>query len=171
MRGWTPRRLRDRRPRLEFEQSDMVRRHSNWEPIALARFVPAKESTMTSAPRLRPRVEQEGKRRILTFGGGPIRGIENRLERELEGLTEQLEGCHLMLDFRNVESIGSEELGTIVTLHKRLNRDGGRLTLFNLSRRVLEVFAVTRIDTLVRVCREVDEDGLPFESLGASSPE
>lgn len=105
--------------------------------------------------RLSPKVEQEGKLRILKFDGGPGRDIENRLERELEGLTDGLEGCHLMLDFTNVESVGSEELGTIVGLHKKMNHGGGRLTLFNLRQRVLEVFAVTRLDTLVRVCREV----------------
>jgi hypothetical protein len=58
-----------------------------------------------------PKVEDGGNVRILTFAGG-TRAIENMLARELDGHTDGLAGCHLLLDFTNVEALGSEELGT-----------------------------------------------------------
>ena len=42
-------------------------------------------------------------------------------------------------------------LGTLITLHKRMRASGGRLTLFNLTDRIYEIFTTTRLDTLIRV--------------------
>ena len=123
---------------------------------------------MTPATGRPARVEQAGNLRIFTFEGGPIRDIQNRLSRELEGRTDGLDGCHLMLDFTNVESVGSEELGTIIRLHRKMNSGGGLLTLFNVRPQVFDAFAVTRLDTLVRVCREVADDRRHIECRDSS---
>ena len=109
---------------------------------------------MIRSTHLPPKVERNGNVRIITFDGGAIRDVQNRLARELEGMTEGLGADHLLLDFTNVESVGSEELGTIVALHKQMTSAGGHLTLFNLNPRVYAVFEITRLHTLVRVCRE-----------------
>ena len=103
------------------------------------------------------KMERNGKLRILTFEGGPIRDIENRLARDLEGQTDSLADCHLLLDFTRVESVGSAELGTIVSLHKKVSAGGGRLTLFNLKPEVFEAFEITRLNTLIQICREQDD--------------
>jgi anti-anti-sigma factor len=60
----------------------------------------------------------------------------------------------LLLDFTNVDCLNSSELGTLITLHKQIRDAGGRLTLFHLSDRVFELFAITRLDTLLGICRE-----------------
>jgi anti-anti-sigma regulatory factor len=39
----------------------------------------------------------------------------------------------------------------LIDLHKRMQRFGGRLTLSNLNAQVYEVFAVTRLHTLLTV--------------------
>jgi anti-sigma B factor antagonist len=102
-----------------------------------------------------PKVEQSGNVKIITFTGARIRdAMENMIAKELEGRTEGLGECHLLLDFTKVASIGSAELGTLVTLHKRLQASGGRLTLFNLNAHVSEVFTVTRLQTLLGISRE-----------------
>jgi anti-anti-sigma factor len=100
-----------------------------------------------------PKVEDGGNVRILTFAGGP-REVENRIAQELDGHTDGLAGFHLLLDFSNVEALGSEELGTLIRLHKQLSAGGGRLTLFNLTPLVYEVLVVTRLHTLLGICRE-----------------
>lgn len=100
-----------------------------------------------------PKVEEGGKVRVITFTSGCPREVENVLASELEGRTDRLGGCHLLLDFTHVERIGSVELGTLISLHKRLATSGGQLTLFNLSDRVFEVFAVSRLDTFLNICR------------------
>jgi anti-sigma B factor antagonist len=101
-----------------------------------------------------PKVEENGTVRVITLTSGILLEEDNVLASELEGRTDGLGGCHLMLDFTHVERINSVELGTLITLHKSLKAAGGRLTLFNLSTQVFEVFAVTRLDTFLCICRE-----------------
>ena len=109
---------------------------------------------MSSITRSPPKVEKRGGVKIITFTGGQARDVENVIATELDGLTEKLGQCHLLLDFTNVETITSVELGTLITLHKNLQATGGRLTLFNLNLQVFEVFAVTRLEGLLGICRE-----------------
>jgi anti-anti-sigma factor len=108
---------------------------------------------MSLANHVPPKVEQSGNVKIITFTGDKVRDMENVLARELKGRTEDLGECHLLLDFTNVGYITSVELGTLVGLHKRVKAGGGRLTLFNLSPQVFEVFTVTRLEALLEICR------------------
>jgi anti-anti-sigma factor len=79
---------------------------------------------------------------------------ENQIANELQGNTEGAADRHLLLDFTNVKRLSSCELGTLITLHKRLIHSDGRLTLFNVSASLFEVFSLTRLDTLLGICRE-----------------
>ena len=111
-----------------------------------------------SSPRVysAPKVEQGGNVRIITlFAAGQVGDVRDMIARQLEGRTGRLEGCHLLLDFSNIEYLGSIELGTLITLRKRLNAAGGRLTLFNLNPQVYETFETTRLHTLFEICRQV----------------
>jgi anti-anti-sigma factor len=107
-----------------------------------------------------PKVEQGGNVRVITFPADPIRDVENVLARELQGHTGGLGTGHLLLDFTNVAYITSVELGTLIRLHKDVTARGGRLTLFNLSAEVYEVFTTTHLQTLIGICRE-DEAPAP----------
>jgi carbon storage regulator CsrA len=109
-------------------------------------------TTVTAATRLQPKTEQAGTVKIITFTAGQVR-LENVIATELEGLTDDLGECHLLLDFTNVEYVTSVELGTLVSLHKKMKASGGRLTLFNLNPQVFEVFLVTHLETLIGICR------------------
>jgi anti-anti-sigma factor len=102
-----------------------------------------------------PKVEQSDNVRVVTFCPDGVRDVENMLARDLEGCTDELGGGHLLLDFTNVERLGSVELGTLVGLHKRMKACGGRLTLFNLNADIYEVFTTTDLQTLLRICRDV----------------
>jgi anti-anti-sigma factor len=108
----------------------------------------------SSTVHLPPKVEQCGNVRIITFAPDVVRDVENVIARELQGRTDGTGACHLLLDFTNVEYITSVELGTLVRLHKEVKARGGRLTLFNLSEVVYEVFTTTRLQTLIGICRE-----------------
>jgi anti-sigma B factor antagonist len=103
---------------------------------------------------LPPKVEQTGDVRVITFTTEEVRDVDNVIARELEGRTNGLAGSHLLLDFTNVEYLNSVELGTLITLHKRMKASGGRLTLFNLNPQVYEVFTTTHLQTLLGICRE-----------------
>jgi len=99
-------------------------------------------------------VERTGNVTVLTFTGSVERDVENMLAKDLKGNILGVEGSHLLLDFTHVTYINSVELGTLITLHKRMVAVGGRLTLFNLADHVYEVFQLTRLDSLLGICRE-----------------
>jgi anti-sigma B factor antagonist len=101
-------------------------------------------------PRARPVVEHHDGVTVVTLTAGQPRDHGNMIARELEGLTED---CRrgLVLDFRNVSFIQSDELGTLVTLHKKMTAASGRLTLTNLTPLVREVFAVTKLDRVLEI--------------------
>ncbi len=100
------------------------------------------------------KVERSGDVTIITIRGGNIRDVENVLARDLEGLTDGLAANHLLLDFTHVEFLSSVELGTLIGLHKKQEACGGRLTLFNLSAPIFELFTLTRLHTFLGICRE-----------------
>jgi anti-anti-sigma factor len=102
-----------------------------------------------------PKIEESGGVRVITLTSGKVREAGNVIAGELEGRTGGLAaGRHVLIDLTHVERISSVEPGTLVGLHKRVAASGGRLTLFNLSPLVFEVFAVTRLDTFLTICRE-----------------
>ena len=98
-----------------------------------------------------PNVQQRGDVKIITLSGGKVRVVEDLMEAELEGLTKESRGGHLLLDFSKVEYINSDDLGVLINLHKKMQRLGGRLTLSNLNAQVYEVFTVTRLHTLLTI--------------------
>ena len=78
------------------------------------------EMNLSNNNHLPPKVEKSGNVKIITFTGDEVRDVENVLAKELKGHMEDLGECHLLLDFTNVEYLSSVELGTLITLHKRV---------------------------------------------------
>jgi anti-anti-sigma factor len=107
-----------------------------------------------STVHLPPKVEQSGNVRVITFTNEEVHDAENVIARELKGCTVGLGRSHLMLDFTNVKRLSSVELGTLLTLHKRVKASGGRLSLFNLNPRVYEVVTTTHAQAHLEICRE-----------------
>jgi anti-anti-sigma regulatory factor len=99
-----------------------------------------------------PKVETGGGVTVLTFTANK-RVLADMLGSELHGRTEGLGEGHLLLDFSNVKQLGSAELETLLVLHRRLQWAGGRLTLFNVTDEVYEVFEVARLHTVLTICR------------------
>ena len=101
-----------------------------------------------------PKVERNGYATVITFTGRSNRGIGNPLASELEGRTDGLSECHLVLDFINIEFITGVDLGTLITLHKKIKACGVWLTLINLKAHVYEIFTVTKLHTLFDIFSE-----------------
>jgi anti-anti-sigma factor len=108
-------------------------------------------------PHTAPKVEQGGNVTIFTFTADELRDVENVIARELGDFSIGSGEHHLLLNFINVKYLNSIELGTLITLHKRIRSAGGQLTLFNLNSQVFELFTTTRLDTLLTICREARE--------------
>jgi anti-anti-sigma factor len=61
-------------------------------------------------------------------------------------------GCtELVLEFDNVRFVSSIGLTVLLTLNRQLRAVGGRLIIRNVHPPVCEIFAVTRLDTLLEV--------------------
>ena len=101
-----------------------------------------------------PKVERNGNVTVITFTGRRNRGVGNALASELEGRSDGLYECHLLLDFVNMEFITGVDLGTLITLHKKTRASGKQLILFNLNAEIYEVFSITKLDTLFEILRE-----------------
>ena len=100
-----------------------------------------------------PKVEQSGSLVILTFTAYTARDVECVVTRELGALASGIGDRHLLLDFTHIKRLSGKGLGTLVSLHSRAEMAGGRLTLFNLSADVFLLFTLTRLDTLLDICR------------------
>ena len=59
----------------------------------------------------------------------------------------------IVLDFAGVQFVGSEELGALVVLNRKVRGAGGTLRLVNVGPPVSGVFAVTRLDTILDIHR------------------
>ena len=72
-------------------------------------------------------------------------------DQRLLRLVDELDRPHLTLDFGAVDFLSSVGLGTLLTIHKQLRSRGGRLAVVNVRPHVYEVFAVTRVTTVLDV--------------------
>ena len=118
---------------------------------------------------LRPKVERHGNVTIVTLPGSKVSDTAGITVRELDGPPDGVSEGHLLLDFTNVESLSGFELGTLITLHKRMETSGGRLTLFNLKAHVYEVLSIANLHSFLRICREGLNSPLPVLPLESSS--
>src|SRR5262249_9071772 len=118
-------------------------------------------SSMASNPAQPPPEATADDPIVVHFTGGPVSLDEETLHRvrgQLLALVEEPTASDLLLDFANVQLVSSMALATLVGMHTQLVARGRRLTLFNLSPFVREVFAVTRLDQLLDLGAEDDAE-------------
>jgi anti-sigma B factor antagonist len=70
---------------------------------------------------------------------------------KLMALADGLGASELRLDFAQITYLGSSGLGVLVTLHRRTKQAGGHLVLINLAPYLVELFKLTRLDTILDV--------------------
>lgn len=98
-----------------------------------------------------PKVESSGDVTVVTCTSW---GAESTVVGHLNTSTDRFSGRQLLLDFSGVDSVCGNELGILLRLQRTMVASGGRLTLFNLQPHVYEIFAITNLDTVLRICRE-----------------
>lgn len=75
----------------------------------------------------------------------------NEIESDLLKLVEGRSGIKLLLNFKNVDHLSSAALGTLITLDKKVNEQGGELRLSDIHPRIYEVFKITRLNKLFKI--------------------
>ncbi len=116
-----------------------------------------------------PRVETDGNVTTVTLSASPVRDAEDAIARQLEEVLAA-PNQHLLLNFTNVDYLNGAELGTLLALHKRVRRAGGRLTLLNLAAHLHELFTVTRLDTVLTICQEGGNAPRDSEQIESAKP-
>ena len=77
--------------------------------------------------------------------------------RELGELIAQTEKPKIVVDFVNVAHMSSSALGMLITLHKRICEKDGQLRLCEIRSEIYEVFVITRLNEIFRICESRDE--------------
>jgi anti-sigma B factor antagonist len=94
---------------------------------------------------------------VLEVSGEMYGGPENM--KLLEMVTELAEQGlkKLIINFAKVKWVASTGLGILITTKTRFERDGGKLKLTSLNERVLTLFQVTKISTIMDTYASEDE--------------
>lgn len=76
---------------------------------------------------------------------------------------------HVVLNLAGLQRIDARGLGELVATHRTLAAAGGRLTLVAPRSRVRKLLAVTRLDTVLRICGSERDIGGSPSGVGAAS--
>ncbi len=76
---------------------------------------------------------------------------------ELFALVDKDGRRNIILDFSLVEYLSSAALGKLITMHKKVSTAGGKLTLCNIQKDILDVFKITKLDRVLTLCTDLDD--------------
>jgi anti-sigma B factor antagonist len=96
-------------------------------------------------------VTVEGDRAILRITDEALAGEDGASSPSLPEVIDGLTQRQVTLDFANVRFLNSIALTTLLSVHKKLRAAGGNLSVVNVRPEVYEVFAVTRLNTVLQV--------------------
>jgi anti-sigma B factor antagonist len=117
---------------------------------------------MTSQPRRqRLVVDEVGDITVVSFVDKKILDEQNiqMIGDDLFRLVDELGRRKVLLNFSNVEFMSSAALGKLIRLHQRLNSIGGKLVLCGISRSILEIFEITKLDKMLTIVKD-EQTGL-----------
>jgi anti-anti-sigma factor len=73
-----------------------------------------------------------------------------------EQLTDLADGSgpiKLRLDFEGIESMGSSALAMLVSINRKVAKNNGHVVVFNVADHLVELFRLTRLDTILDIRR------------------
>jgi anti-sigma B factor antagonist len=76
---------------------------------------------------------------------------------EMYSVVESTPNVRLVVDFRGVEYLSSTALGKLITLKKKVEAVKGKLRLASIKPEIMEVFKITRLDTIFDIKKNVAE--------------
>jgi anti-sigma B factor antagonist len=76
---------------------------------------------------------------------------------EMYSVVESTPNVKLVVDFRGVEYLSSTALGKLITLKKKIEAAHGKLRLASIKPEIMEVFRITRLDTIFEIKKDVAE--------------
>jgi anti-sigma B factor antagonist len=82
---------------------------------------------------------------------------ENNIQvigNQLFGLVDEEGRKKIVLDFSNVEYLSSAALGKLITMEKKVKAAKGKLRLCCIRPEIYEVFAITKLNRLFKICED-----------------
>jgi anti-sigma B factor antagonist len=73
------------------------------------------------------------------------------ISRELVQVVESSPAPRILLDFTGVQRLSSAALGALVTLNEKVRHQEGQLRLACIDPMIREVFAITKLDSVLRI--------------------
>ena len=89
---------------------------------------------------------------------------------ELITLIEREYKIKLLVDFSNVNYLSSAVLGKLISVHKKVKSTNGTLKFANLSIPLLEIFKITKLDTVFSIYSSTEKGMFSFRNQ-AMQPE
>ena len=80
-----------------------------------------------------------------------------QLGEELRQIVDKQYLVKVVINFERVKFLSSAVLGKLISLHKRLAKEKGRLALCCINKDVMQVFKITRLDKLIPIFKGEDE--------------
>src|SRR5580658_8506816 len=109
---------------------------------------------MNPAPRRRRlEIEEVGEVTVVNFIDKKILDEQNIqiIGEQLFELVDNQGKKKILLNFSNVEFLSSAALGKLITLNKKVQASGGKLGMCKITKEILEVFQITRLDRLFKI--------------------
>lgn len=79
------------------------------------------------------------------------------IRRTLDALVDEVERPKLLLDFHTVDHLSSAALGMLISCNNRVKQKNGQLRLANIKPQLYEVFAITKLNKLLKILPTRDE--------------
>jgi len=117
---------------------------------------------MADTPRRqRITVEDVGDIAVVQFVDKKILDEQNiqMIGDDLFRLVDELGRRKLLLNFSNVDFMSSAALGKLIRLHQRMTQVGGKLVLCSISKDIMTVFTLTKLDKMLKIVKD-EQTGL-----------
>jgi anti-sigma B factor antagonist len=92
-----------------------------------------------------------------------------KVGKELFALAAEPEGRHVLLNFSGVDYLSSSFLSKLLSLRRRMEKKQGKLKLCEICPAVREIFAITKMDTLLDIV-DTEERALAAVNEPAEPP-
>jgi anti-sigma B factor antagonist len=76
---------------------------------------------------------------------------------EIYEVIKGVDAPKLVVDFNKVERLSSATLGMLIALNKVVGKQNGQLRLANVNKEVMEIFKITKLDGVLKICKSTDK--------------
>lgn len=86
-----------------------------------------------------------------------------RIGGQIRSLVEAREIPNILLSFERVEFLSSATLSELLAIEKLIRGKGGKLRLTNLDRNLKKMFTMTKLDKVLKICKNNEQAVKSFE--------